>query len=300
LTPRDTINVLESFGNTIYAGSGNNTIYISSDRGVNWTPVTLPFAAGDASVTAIGVFGNALFAGTDAKGIFSSTDGGKSWTADAGVPAAAPYALPVTGFAVNKGSLFAGTNGNGIFILDPATNRWNPFDNGLPQIITSWNVKSLFTAGDTLLAAAGENGTFYRYDAGPAQWVESDLPNYGYHLVHAMADSLSIYGITQAPTIYRSDDKGRSWKEDARDLKKWRPGLSQRQFAYAGRTKDYVVTDSAGNTWVQQRTIGSSPGSSWSIGQSLITGAKANALLEVGDRLFAGTTKGIFIRKIDD
>jgi hypothetical protein len=51
---------------------------------------------------------------------------------------------------------------------------------------------------------------------------------------------------------------------------------------------------------VQQRTIGSSPGSSWSIGQSLITGAKANALLEVGDRLFAGTTKGIFIRKIED
>ncbi len=65
-------------GNNLYAGTSTSEIYISSDRGANWTLIGSGFTSN--TIDVIFVKNNLIFAGTNKNSYFVSTNGGSTWT----------------------------------------------------------------------------------------------------------------------------------------------------------------------------------------------------------------------------
>jgi photosystem II stability/assembly factor-like uncharacterized protein len=292
--PQDTITVLETFNRVIYAASAGNTLYSSSDGGATWS--SLKVGPAGAVITAIRVFNGSVFVGMDYDGIFSSSDGGRTWVTHHGDF----IANTVTSFAERKGILYASTQNNGVFALTPGTSSWVPFDNQLPWIITSYDVFKLVNSEDTLAAAAGINGTFYHYDFGSDQWVESLLPKWQTYITQMVDDAGDLYAFTTERKVIRSMDKGVSWRYDNEAI---HPGPLNFTYwlrlLYAGTKRDYAIVDTVTGTWVQQRNRGAGVGTPWTDKNEFLKGIKTNAIVESEDRVFIGTNTGIYFRKID-
>jgi len=291
--PMDTINVLEVFGNTIYAGSNSNALYTSTDGGQNWTSSKV--GPSDGMITAIRVFNNNIYVGTVFNGIFSSHDGGRTWTS-AGSSLAQN---PITSFAERKNTLYAAAGEDGgVFVLDEIHNTWAHFNNNLPESITSYWVFKLLNSSDTLVAAAGVNGTFYHYDFAAARWVETYLPKWGFYISEMIVDGGSLYAITTEHKIIRSYNNGISWLYDSQDANLTSPIFFGLHHIYAGTGKDYLTANSwRDGVWIQQRDRSAAAGSSWSNGQEFLKAVFVNTILETGGKLFLGTNTGLYFKK---
>ncbi|WP_295792018.1 sialidase family protein [Mucilaginibacter sp.] len=289
--PNKGINVLELVNNTIYAGIGNN-LYISNDEGATWTSSEIG-KPGLADVTAIKVFNNIVYAGTNASGVFSSSDGGKTWTNNGPF-----FNTGVTSFAERNNNLYAATDGDGVMILNQASAKWEPFNNNLPQIITSYTVFKIVNTNNTLVAAAGVNSTFYHYDFTNNQWVESALPKLGSYLVDAIYDNGAIIGIGTERKIIRSVNNGIDWTYDTKDLQETLPGALNNEKIYAGSLKYYVLINTIQGGWVQQRDKTAAVGSSWANGQELLSKIQLHGIVELDNKLFLATDSGLYVKKL--
>ncbi|OCX52024.1 hypothetical protein BEL04_10980 [Mucilaginibacter sp. PPCGB 2223] len=300
----DTITLLEEFNHTIYAASNNNTLYTSADEGVSWATLKVGNIS-DLSITAIKVFNNKLYVGTDDNGIFSSSDGGKTWANFTSSlltynPAGYLVGFAITSFAERNNKLYASTQGNGVYLLNEAANTWSAFNNNLPWIITSYDVFTMINTGNTLVIAAGVNGTFYHYDFDANLWAETLLPKWLTYINAMTLDNGSLYGITTEKKIIRSSDDGITWTYDTADLQATQISSILPQKIYTGTTKNYVLTISTNGkgTWIQQRDRNAAIGTSWATGQELLQGLRINAIIESNHTLFLGTNSGIFIKSI--
>ena len=285
------VNVLELVNNTIYAGIGNN-LYISNDEGSTWTSSEIG-KPGLADVTAIKVFNNTIYAGTNATGVFSSTDGGRNWTSNGPL-----LNTGVTSFAERNGKLFLGTDGDGVFALNQAANKWEAFNNNLPRIITSFLVFKILNTGNTLVAAAGVNSTFYHYDFDHSMWVESGLPKWGSYLVDVIYDNGAVIGIGTERKIIRSENNGIDWTYDTKDLQETLPGAINNEKIYAGSLKYYVLINTIQGGWVQQRDKTAAVGSSWANGQEFLSKIHLAGIVELNNKLFLASDSGLYIKKL--
>lgn len=290
-SPNGAINVIELANNTIYAGIGN-FLYISNDEGATWTLSEIG-KPGLADVTAIKVFNNHIYAGTNASGIFSTADGGKTWANDGPF-----FSTGITSFAERNNNLYAASDGDGVFTLNLAQNKWEAFNNNLPQIITSYDVFKIVNTGNTLVAAAGVNSTFYHYDFTGNKWVESGLPKWGSYLVDVIYDNGTLLGIGTERKIIRSVNNGIDWTYDTKDLQETLPGALNNEKIYAGSLKHYVLINTIGGGWVQQRDKKAAAGSSWANGQELLSKIQLHGIVELDGKLFLATDSGLYVKRL--
>jgi photosystem II stability/assembly factor-like uncharacterized protein len=194
-------------GTNIFAGTGWNGIYLSTNNGTSWTSVNsgLPQYTG---VNALLVSGTNLFAGTDS-GLFVSTDNGTGWTMDS----ASLSHIPVTALAMSGTNLFAGTL-QGVFVST---------DNGISWI-QSYNTPSSNVTRFAVTASSvfvTDSGFVFRSTNGGSSWtsVSKGLPQYVRSVSGLYAAFSQVYVVVSyeycdgcsGTAVCRSTDNGENW-----------------------------------------------------------------------------------------
>lgn len=138
-------------GTTVYAGTLDDGVYRSSDRGHTWQRVNQGLSNLGVRVLGLSGDGTSLYVGTDA-GLYRSTDRGGNWTL---VTRDLPSNLVVSAFATNGAKLFIGTV-YGVFLSTDNGTSWIQINAGLLDIY----VASLVVSGDKLIAGTKAGGVF--------------------------------------------------------------------------------------------------------------------------------------------
>lgn len=216
-------------GNELYAGSGCNGIFRTTDLGTTWQNVCAP----GSELSRLGVYtfcfsGGNILAGTYA-GMFRSGDDGATWTnADSGLSADYVSCLQTIDLAGGPG-IIAGTQFDGIFLSSNDGETWTRTDNGLDP--TSYYIQSLIVIPDTgredILAGSWCGGIARSTDYG-ASWqmaglYDSIMWGYGPHgcmtsFALPAQGAGEVYAGTYGNGVYRSTDYGASWTSASEGL----------------------------------------------------------------------------------
>ena len=109
---------------TIFAGTAEDGVFVSTDFGLRWTPWNFGLIDMDVNCLALSpdfASNKTLYAGTET-GLFFSQNTGKSWHS---VPFPTEFA-PILCLAMTQnGIMFAGTDYNGLFVSDDAGQNWS-------------------------------------------------------------------------------------------------------------------------------------------------------------------------------
>jgi hypothetical protein len=146
----------------LFAGTDSNGVFLSTDRGLNWTLVNSGLT--DTMVHCLAAMDTILFAATRS-GVFRSTDRGTDW-----MPV--NWGLTDTDvrcFAASGMNLYAGTADSGVFLTTDGGNAWGAVNNGL----TSLDVLCLAARGTRVMAGTSANGVFFSENSG-ASWARAD------------------------------------------------------------------------------------------------------------------------------
>jgi hypothetical protein len=99
------ITALAVSGSSIFAAYNNDSLYRTTNNGVNWVGVNNGIPS--LNINALAVIGNNIFAGTGGNGVFLSTNNGNNWTSvSTGLPEA-EYSSVIR-FATSGTNIFAG------------------------------------------------------------------------------------------------------------------------------------------------------------------------------------------------
>lgn len=266
--------------NTLYTAA-DNKLYTSSD-GIHWSSEVihpLPILP-----TCITVFDDTLYVGTTDSGLYYKK------LNDTGVWRHALLGLHISHFLVHQGTLHLCSQGSGVWKNIAGT--WNNLTSDLPTY--SYNVTKIVSVNNQLLALAGANGTFYRYDSISGRWIE-DYYAQGYQPGLIMDDALLDNGTLWAASgrhLIRTEDEGVLWRSDA-------PGLMHgvNRILYAGARMLYVLTlDGKTNfTYLQARPRTSSEQTDWgSFNQTLPF--YSYAMIERGSQIYIASNQGVFVQ----
>lgn len=192
----------------IFAGTENNSIFISINGGESWTPA----GTGLPDTTIQSLISNSIgniFAGTEV-GVYYSTSNGQNWDPRATVLNNLPVTPSVNSFVINSsGNIFAGTSEHGVFRSTDGSGFWFDVNTDLPSVqISSIGSNSI---GEVIASTVG--GVFLR-NISTNLWetIDSGLEN---TTVHSFTMNLSEHifagGESASASIHRSIDNGRNW-----------------------------------------------------------------------------------------
>jgi len=277
------ITCLETAQNALLAGTGDGSVHISTDAGAHWR--TSRPATGNFYITSAGEFQGKLFIGTSDHGIFTSTDTGRTWTPSSG------SFFAITSFSVWNGGLYASSMGSGILHYDAVQDSWAAFTDGLPTY--SFNVNRLLSTSGGLAAAAGANGTFYRFNTQSRQWEE------GYYTgnlapglsIDELRQDEGIWYATSGRHVYRSDDNGQTWAVDEAGMK----SAQERYFYAAGNAQYLLSNDVNTGAWLQWREKPAVVGNAWTDGTISFPSVYAYAVRALSGKLFIAHTAGVMM-----
>jgi hypothetical protein len=284
--PASDFGAIEIIDGILYTGSGQK-IYYSTDTGETWQNATFT-AVPVVEVKCFKKFGSQLYVGTS-DGIFSAAldNLNGSWSHHI----ASGW---ITSFAEQDGVLYASSTGVGIGVFKHNANgSWSNFSNGIPNYSGSVNKMLATPAG--LLAFAGANGTFYKYDKITADWIE-DYYGSGYQVGLDFEDAAlvgnSIY-VSRSNKVLRSDDFGINWTSDQVGLNNGhtRTMAVGNNDLYAVTT---VFTGDTNLTWLCKRDKNAPAQTNWSGAETL--DFFSYALAESGDKAFIASNQGIYIK----
>jgi hypothetical protein len=284
--PSNDIVFLAEHDHIIYAASDSNLVYSSSDNGLSWNGVSV--SATPADITCMSFFNEKIYVGTYLHGIFHSADSGHTWQHDA------LNTNWISGLTSRNNVLYASTLGNGIIRLDSVTGNWVTMNDSLPTY--SVNVNCILGSPDYLIAAAGSNGTFYKYDFNNHSWVEGFYygilkPGLQINCVVGNTDSLIV---VSGNKVIRSFDAGLSWSDD----KIGTPNGADRRI-FSGSDDHYLLTNMVpSGTWIEQRDRNAGIGSDWSAGAEFLAGGYSYSMLEQGNKLFLGKNDGLYVKSL--
>ena len=185
---------LAVFDTNLFAGT-NGGVYLSSDRGENWT---LLDDGPEYIVECFHVSDTDIFAGTG-NGIYVSSDTGESWS---------PFstgliATSINVFARKDTFLFTGTEGSGLF---------RSGDNGATWIKTNLqtsNVTSLVISGTYIFAGSSHN--VYRSSNNGDTWTLASLGLPGGRITALATNGSNLFAGTDSSGMFLSTDNGASW-----------------------------------------------------------------------------------------
>jgi photosystem II stability/assembly factor-like uncharacterized protein len=230
-----TISSLCIKGGLVFAGTGHNGPYVSTDNGATWAPANGGLSSSSSRSTAALAYDSLyLFAGTHG-GVYRSTDNGTSWLpASSGLTDTLVFAL-----CSANGRLFAGTN-TGVYLSTNSGSLWTVLTNGLP----SYRVTSIVSTDNDILVAyaLGGNPSVYKSTDNGSSWnpVSSGLASGAVIQTLCVAGG-AVFGGTDAKGIWLSTDRGGNWSDISQGLSG--PGLkisaltSSGDYLFSGATK---------------------------------------------------------------
>jgi photosystem II stability/assembly factor-like uncharacterized protein len=318
-------------GDTILAGSDRDQLFISQNKGQNWTAID-GWDASFGAARCLIADGDRVFAGSPA-GVFVSTDGGHAW---------APLGSgnspkEITSLAISGSTMIAGVAGKGVQLSTDDGVTWAAVNRGLtsPSCESLAIVPSPDSAGAPAFLAAMTNGIYRSNDNGatwfPVAFTRCSMfsdpidPSTGMaQPIYAATTSGVMHstdgGILWNPIgrlysvsvvayhegevyagkqgLYHSTDLGITWREMGIasgniDVLAWR--ADQRN----GRGSLLLAASTQNkNTPVVYRST--DEGRAWSSHLvAILDTVTINAMYTFADRVFAGTTNGIFISRDD-
>ncbi|MFT3793313.1 hypothetical protein [Flavobacterium sp.] len=283
--PHSDFSALEVIDGTLYAAH-RSTLYYSNDNGVNWSQVTMSALTLDPMCMI--QFGGRLYVGTYNRGIYSAPMNNLqgAWTQNLNN-------VPITSFVEKDNILYASTEGSGV-LRSNGDGQFHWFSNGLPNY--SNNVSKVISAPNGLIATAGGNGTFYRWNTATHNWDE-DYYFAGYSPGMQVDDALrvgnTIY-ISRFNMVLRSDDSGANWTHDQVGLQN-----GHNRYLYAGEQTLYalttVFTGDDNLTFLRKRPLNAPSQSSWATDPEVLP-FYTYAMREFGNTLFAGSNLGLYYK----
>lgn len=277
--PSTEFSALEVIDGRIYTVSGKK-LFVSADNGQTWSQSVFT-NQNNVRVSCLKKFGNKIYAGTS-KGIFSADISavGNIWSQDTN-------SFEVNSFTEKDGTLYSSQEVYGVLRLIDDT--WTAFSTGIPNY--SGSVTEVLDTPAGLLAIAGANGTFYRYDFTKNIWIEDyyvkNTISAGLYFDDLIVAGNSLYA-SQYRRIMRSDDLGETWVEDKQGLVK---GISR--FMYCGKDTLYSISSTYTNgTMINKRSI-ENTGASWATDVQVLP-FFTNAMRQYGEHLFIAANNGVY------
>jgi hypothetical protein len=283
---------LELHNNTLYAGT-KDRVYIGANNGASWKASAVLDNIG--FVQTVTEFHNKIYAGTNGAGVFSSSDTGITWTP---VNTGLEFEY-LSAFAVWNDHLYAGTTGDGFYVFDESLNRWNQFNTNFFTNVGG-NISALLVFDSDLVAAAGANGVFYKYDTTAAAWgytyyTANLLP--GLEVFSLLADSNILLASTSFPAnvLLRSEDGGNNWVSDSK-------GIQHYGFAALAvdDQKQYIAMNSFEGglniARLYQRARAVLRGTTWDSAGVFSYASFIYALCAAGGRLYSASDSGLYYR----
>jgi len=269
-------------GDVLFAGTENDGIFRSADKGASWITTNSGLPA-DTRITTFAVEGTTLFAGTAGEGVFYSENNGVSWTAN-NKGLSNRY---INTLAIMDTLLFAGTDA-GVFQSIYNGANWTPV--GLPETA----VYSLVVSGPYLFAIAWQ-GLFRSRDRG-ASWSSADSGLAGLSDDYSIT-ALAVSGDTLFATqqrdwenpecrIFRSGDQGTRWISTGTTI----------SLVYALAVKGNLLFAGTGNGLLRS----SDNGASWTAVNSGSINQSVMLLAVKEPYLFAGTIGALLFLSPDN
>lgn len=283
--PHSDFSALEVIDGTLYAAHASS-LYYSNDNGANWTQAVMSVNTLDPMCMA--KFGNRLYVGTYNRGIYSAPLNNLQgvWTQNLGN-------IPITSFVEKDHILYASTEGSGVYRSN-GNGQFHWFSNGLPSY--SNNVSKVIAAPAGLIATAGGNGTFYRWNPTTNNWDEDYyFASYspGMQVDDAVRVGNTIY-ISRFNMVLRSEDSGANWTHDQVGLQN-----GHNRYLYAGQETLYttttVFTGDTNLTFLRKRALDAPSQSSWATDPEILP-FYTYAIREFGNTLFAGSNLGLYYK----
>ncbi len=193
------------YSNKLFAATRYG-LYVSRDEGLNWSYIDATF--GSQFIRDITEFNGKLFVGSDKDGIYCSSDGGESWTeCNTGITNTIVYNLA--------------KHENTLFCVD-SRGLWSSNDLGV-----TW-MKDQLNSGATLLKIFGDTifvGDFsrkiFKKNVNDSLWIQVPLPTYDKEIIYDfMKVDRNYYLATEAESLFKSTDNGKSWKKINKGLSK--------------------------------------------------------------------------------
>ncbi len=185
-------------GTNIFVGTYEAGIFLSTNNGTDWTPVTSGVLY--PGIRALATIGTNLFAGTWG-GMYLTVDSGKNWTSiNAGLTTGAIWALIASGT-----NLFAGTDDKGVFLSTNNGTSWTEVSTGL----TNLRVRS-FALKDTNLFAGTDAGVF-RFTNNGTSWTEVNTGLTHTYITALIASGTNLFAGTSSGDFCISTDNGDTW-----------------------------------------------------------------------------------------
>ena len=194
-------------GNKIFAGTGSNGVYLSTNNGSNWISANTGLPS--VQITSLVTSGDNIFAGTShgtfGYGVFLSTNDGINWTpVNSGLPNSASIMSLAVSPGIGGDKIFAGTYQDGIFLSTNNGSNWQNISNGLPPNMPL--VFSFAFSGVNIFAGTS-SGVFLSTNNG-SSWTLSG----SFHVRSlAIIGNNMFAGGGTGSGIFLSTDNGSSW-----------------------------------------------------------------------------------------
>jgi len=275
----DEVKKIIAIGDTIWAGTDRNGVYISGDQGLTWKKDNngLPL---NVSVVDMAVLDTYIFAATSGYGIFRRSVSDSNWTAvNTGIDNL-DFRTIIASDSVIIASA-AGASGSGMFRSTNRGELWTRID---PDPY-AWMADAICKYHDTLYAARYLNQAevYISIDDGLTWSVPAGASPPNDIITNLYADHSGLYAGIYNNGIYRSSNSGISWTQINNGLYNYSPThLNGKDgFVYYASYDGIKITSDFGTTW-QQKNLG-------------LTNSSISCINSVGESIFAGTNgAGLF------
>jgi photosystem II stability/assembly factor-like uncharacterized protein len=311
------ISSLVNIDGTIYAGTGVDGLYTSTDDGINWIPLNAGIETQE--VTSVVSQPGYLFAGTFGGGVYRSTDGGQTWMA----PLTGGN-LAITAMVVNDPYIFAGTVDEGVYRSSDNGATW------IQKLPGFTSIQAMCTSGNTVFASTygytygstdnGENWYHVSALEGAAPWsfycdhslilaggvnkiykstdygntfitIELNFPFSIVNIYSVTAIGSTVFAATSYDGVYNSTDNGLTWSPANEGM----GPKDTRALAVSGTSTLIAGTHYVG---VYRST---DMGSHWNKSMAGFTaGSTIATMLSSGSSIFAGTRGDGMYRTTDN
>jgi len=226
-------------GTKIFAATYGLGVFMSSDLGLNWSPVNSGLT--NPNINSLFAVNSSLYAASWGGGVFLSTNEGISWNeVNYGITDKNIYTL------VSSGKLlFIGVR-NGVFSSIDSGKNWDPYLN-----LNATVVNSLMIYGKSIFAGTQYGGINKSTNNGES-WslMNTGLTNTSIRSI-VVLDSILFCGTEEG--IFRSFDKGKNWELGSPGTKKnyiITIDIHKKNLYYGTYKNSYISSDH-GSTWIQ-------------------------------------------------